>query len=299
LMRSFQNIFLHNFFHCYVIVMDFISFFCTSFKAWLNAVYLQVENAAFENQHPSELSTLSGLAQVLTFADAVDSSKGLICALVTQLQRQSVTATVQLGELQVNISTSLCHIWDQGSTEWGLYSYSPLSANTVKQGAIMTSDQKAQITRLLAQQAEAALHIGYKLRLPYVQTVLHKLIRNNSCWFNSLLYGALNHIFSERVLYVAAGATRTHKELLAASTTTQAFTLTTAIGCQQLLRPVGLDPSAMQPIRFTAELLQDCFGCSRGERVPVELDLFHASRLRVGKDPVGVTVQLLGGPTDL
>lgn len=201
--------------------------------AWLNAAYIQVENAAFEAQQPSELSTLCGLAQVLTFADAVDSSKGLMCALVTQLQRQNVTATVQLGQLQVSISTSLCHIWDQGSSGWGLYSYSPSSANAVKQGAVMASDQKAQLIRLLAEQTEAALPIVYKLHLPYVQTLLYNFIRNNSCWFNSLLYGALKHIFSERVLYAAAGATRAHKELLAASTTTQAFTLTAAKGGQQ------------------------------------------------------------------
>lgn len=62
---------------------------------------------------------------------------------------------------------------------------------------------------------------------------------------------------------------------------------------------MGLAPSQMQPIKFTAELLQDCFGCSRGEHVPVELDLFRKSTLRLGKDPVGVTVQLLAGPADM
>lgn len=60
---------------------------------WLNAAYKPIHGDVYEHQHNNPASSMSGLAQLLAFADAVGSSRGLLLAFDTDAME--LTADVQ------------------------------------------------------------------------------------------------------------------------------------------------------------------------------------------------------------
>lgn len=265
--------------------------------AWLNAAYFQAQDVEFDSTAQLIQCKLPGLTQLLAFADAVDSSKGLMRALVSQLETFTLQASVPTSNFFFPISCS--YIWNRSSSgKYTLTKYTPANPSVHTYGALLDlpSDEKTLFTQLVAVQTEAALHMAYKLQLKPLQDLLHSFLFDNTCRTNSLLYGSLNTVFTERVQQAAAGSGQQHKDLVAGSAITQAFTLVDKWGAQQLLRPLDLSPAQMLPINFTAEVLQDGLSCRAGQRVSVSLDLFDKSVLKLGNDPAGVSLRLLAGP---
>jgi hypothetical protein len=60
--------------------------------AWLNVVYALIEDTPFEEKQPVAAASATGLYQLLAFADAVGSSRGVVKACLAGLEQLAFAA---------------------------------------------------------------------------------------------------------------------------------------------------------------------------------------------------------------
>jgi hypothetical protein len=173
--------------------------------AWLHAVHVFIYGEPFQEQQQEPLLECSaaGLAKLLTFADAVGSSVGVMKACLSHLDQLSFH--VQAGEQQLQLDARAASYW---------YPEEPLQLYqaTPGQGGVLvrtmaSEEEKAQLTQQFTSQLEVLLHLAHKLQLPQLGDALHCCVRRQ-CRFKQSLLGhdaAFYDVLSERVLAAAAG----------------------------------------------------------------------------------------------
>jgi hypothetical protein len=231
-----------------------------------------VELALHDKQ---QLSTVTGLTQVLAFADAVGSCLGLGKFACSQLQQ--LKFVVQLPEQVRGLPVNGYAYWFNHDKQLYRNSLQPAS---VRVGAPLASiEQYQDVQQQVAAQLSALLQLAHVLRLQQLLDVLHSFVLQNVGTATScLLAGVVGLVFSDAVLEAALGSTSTFsKEAYISSMLSQPCSLTPGnIGCSSLLKPVGPKryDTQNEVLVFDAELLRDFAGGRAGDTVKVALDLF-------------------------
>lgn len=197
--------------------------------AWLNRCYQLIHGSPFETQAADPASSIKGLTQLLSFADAVGSSRGLLLALDTDITL--LAAEVRVGGTLHQLPLDRCYECHQvggtsGGGQWQLWftTQPGLSAERLTVGDAACKDALVQ---QVANQVEPLLYLAYKLDLPVLKASLRKAIMCSRCIYSGdrpkplLDDPALDSIVSERVLAVAPVASSSKAAMLQSLTTQQ------------------------------------------------------------------------------
>jgi hypothetical protein len=243
-------------------------------SCWLQCGYHTIYRTAAEldSDSISILSTVSGLAQVLAFANAVGSYEGLLQTACSQLQQ--LTFVVQLPEQVLELPVAGYTYWfnDNQLTQFNLN-----KAETIGD-PVASDEQRHVVQQQVAKQAAALLQSAHVLRLQSVLDLLHQfLIPNTWAGCHRLLSDVAGLVFTDAVLEAALGSSTLSKEAYISSVLSQPCSLAPGKrGYSSLLKPVG--PKRFDPekelLMFDAQLLQDFAGAKAGDTVKVALDLF-------------------------
>lgn len=273
--------------------------------AYINAISQHVNNeVVIEEQHDSKPTrSMTALAQLLAFADAVGTSRGLLLALDWQVSASELVAEVQLGDELVQLRGDACHFY-AGRSLLELSTVMTLEDSNIqmpKLADMKSAEDKVLLGEHVAAQTEVLLYLAYKLQLPVLQHVMAAFIKQQSCFPTSVLSPKLTRtIMSSRVVAAAsAGSDSDVCNALANSSRMQAcsFVMHTGKGMRQLLKPLDLTPELRQPITFKAEVQEDFLCYRKGQEVTARLDLFGTSELVIQQNGRNMphNVQLLLG----
>lgn len=133
--------------------------------AWLNAIFNMVYSKQFEHLGPfapDPCADAAGLAQLLAFADAVGSPRGLVVAFLLQLSELKFTVTWD--NIVVKLSAVGRSYWRRDNstvlrTSWGDQSVTDCVTLPNFQARTVLIQQAAAAT-------ESVLLLAYKLQLP-------------------------------------------------------------------------------------------------------------------------------------
>jgi hypothetical protein len=244
---------------------------------WLNAISQHGDDKPmFDEQPASTAHTMAGLAQLLAFADAVGTRRGLLLALDAQLSAAALVEKVQLGEQELQLAADSCYYFHE-SKPLDLRCFTASGTQTVATAG--SAEEKERMRQQFVQQVEALLYLAYKLQLPQLQRVLRRCISCNSNFANSLLdVDAVRAVVSARVVDAAAGCSAAQDTLLVINGS-DLCGFSSVLGRRQVLKPLDLSAAQKQPVQFKAELLEDLRCFKKGQIVHVELDLFGESRM--------------------
>lgn len=238
--------------------------------AWLNLIHKIASGQVFEQQEPNPARSMTGLGQLLLFADAVGSNRGLLLAVDNQAAADVPEFACEGLMHPFSIAS---HVYFDGYR--GIRAAGPGGGLTTIVAQDLTEDSTNSIRTQVAEQTECLLFLAYKLQLPCLQQLTHRFIK---CCSSTILYNAqplftdsiVQAVLSERVLAEPTGAQRTQQALLF-SYTSDVTSLSAGANMRQLLKPVpGTGPTA---VPFTAEITEDFWLYSKGQRVNCSLDL--------------------------
>jgi hypothetical protein len=267
--------------------------------AWLNSIYQSVHGEDFEQQDPNPAHSMTGLAQLLLFADAVGSHKGLLLSLVPQAE--VLHMPVKLGEQQLKLRAAYGYYFEPfGNGERSFFQAYHRQCLGVRLAEDVSTAQMEALKVQAAAQVEALLHIAYRMQLRPLRAMMCAFIKMNTCLVYSLLFGAMRSVLTERVLEAAAGDKELILQLMANHFSTEQGGMHPQNHAEQLLKPFCQSEEQREPLRFEAELTRDAFGHKSGDTVEVKLDLFGSSANKEPTITVNSTytnvVQLLIGP---
>jgi hypothetical protein len=252
--------------------------------AWLNAAYQHTYQADYEQQD-NPARSMEGLYQLLAFADAVGTTKGVLQACCSQLQLLQLHA--QLGQTQVALLTDgTDYCFDSMSKR--LRQQTNINAdNSAVTGApaAATAEEQRAFKQQVVAQTEQLLWLAYRLQLQPLAQRLQMFIRALSMFSTSLLAGGLvDSVITARVLE-AAGVNNLPggKQVLLNSISSEHVAFTEQLSVQTVLRPTGLAVSQQQPVKFTAVVRRTLLQLPQGATVPVELDIFGKSTIKIGR----------------
>lgn len=258
--------------------------------AWLNLAYTATLGTPFEEvpQQDDPANTLTDLVQLLAFADALGSSRGLLLSLDARVT--SLRVLVQLGETSEPLASRCPYFKSKTSPSLAFFARGDtFLSRTTAQAA--NPDQLEVAVQQLAQQVESLLYLACKLQLKNIQQLVVTFIFNNSYSEASMLRGVpMTGMLSERVLATAAGAHVIHEALASRlsscvlsleqpDTNRGSSSSSTAFGLPQL--QLDVEPAddfyMLAPIKFTATLREDFVFFDKGQQVQVEMDLCGGS----------------------
>ena len=235
---------------------------------------VHAEDEQLETDSISMLSTVTGLAQVLAFANAVGSSKGLCRAACSQLK--NLTCVVQLPEQVLELRVAEYPYTFAGSQ----VVRKDVEKGDVEVGApLVSAEQLCNVRQQLAQQLSALLQLAHVQRLQPLLDVLHQFLLLNvfKPGGNRLLSGFAGVVFTDVVLEAALGSSTLSKEAYVSSILSQPCSLSPNLsGYGNLLKPVGprIYESMTDTLKFDAMLLRDFAGSRAGDTVTVQVNLF-------------------------
>lgn len=223
----------------------------------------------FEEQ-PNPSRYLPDFAQLLAFADAVGTSKGLLRVLCSGFQ---LRAEVK-GNAVYSLDLSARHTW---FTNFKLHN----SQGSVFGGPVAqfsSEQERAAVEQQVVQQLEALLILSHKLQLEGLQKQLREAILTNSSRKGSFLYNSTSGLASEHVLAVIGSSTLAFVNSLAM----QPLSFRAGESSQQLLEPAELSATKLASLRtiFDAKVLHDFMDYKAGDEVTVELDLLQHSNIK-------------------
>ena len=284
-------------------------------SCWMNCVNSIADGRTDLGQQDIEqLSTVTGLTQVLAFADAVGSSHGPIKIACSQIKNLKFRFQLPEQPQDQDLPVSGCSYWFD-------YTKQLQRSNTlqcVDIGMSLESPEQVWDVRChVAQQTGALLRLAHVLRLQPLLDVLHQFLLVNAQPRDSegLLYGVTSWVFTDAVLEAALSNSSTlSKEAYVSSVLSQPCSLTPGeIGHSSLIKLVGLIPhNADTNIqRSDVQLLQDFAGARVGDVATLTLDLsgegegeggtlvlrFTPNPQHAGGHVVTMPVQLLLGST--
>ena len=238
---------------------------------------------ALSQQDKQQLSTVTGLTQVLAFADAVGSVRGVCSAACSQVKQ--LRFVVRLPEQVLQLPLDSCsYCWRQMDFGKQLERVS-LQANMPHTGgaSLASVKQCENVNQRVADQASALLRLVHVLHLPPLLDVLHQFLLLNVKPASSghMLSGLGGMVLTDAVLEATLGSSTLSKEAYVSSVMSQPLSLTPgSTGYSSLLKPVG--PITYDAVIDThecdAQLMQDFAGGRAGDTVHVAVAMFGASR---------------------
>jgi hypothetical protein len=260
--------------------------------AWLNAAYQAAYAEDFDAQPPDEdaARSVKGLYQLLSFADAVDSTKPVLNACCAQLKQLKLHA--QLRQQQLALDTDGAAYYFGADTQRLVRQPDTSTRGSYVEDdpTAVTAEEQRAFKQQVAAQTEQLLWLAYKLQLQPLVLHMHHFIRTLSCFRNSLLRDA-DAVSTPRVLEAAGVANLPDgKQLLVNSVVGEVLQLSD-------IAVTELSDEQRQPLMFNAVLQSSSLRFLQGaaqHAVPVELDLFGSSTIRVGIS--SYNVQLRIGP---
>jgi hypothetical protein len=231
-------------------------------------------------QAAAGVTTFAAMTQLLLFADAVGSTAPLLRACAAGIDKLCLHVQLPTGPpLDLSIKTPYYTgpIVDSSSLALGMVTEQQSSIAVAKFSAADAPAVKLALVQQVQAQTEALLYAAYKLQLSDVAEAVQKFVSMQTCFSGSVLRNAMRPVLSRRVMDAAAGYRSLHETLLLNHLVTQPCSLTGATVAPAIMVPTALPAEQQQPLKFTAELVQDVFGSSKGKQVPVEVDLFTSN----------------------
>ena len=271
---------------------------------WLQCGYSHIyaEDSQLEPESIAQLSTVTGLAQVLAFAQAVGSFKGLVRAACSQLQQLKFVVQLPQQEEGLELPLSGYIYYFGGVMDKQLVQYN--LQDRVEIGPPLDSaEQRCDVQQQAAKQAAALLQLAHALRLQPLLDMLHQFILHNVLPGGvRLLCGTMGFIFTDAVLEAAIGSSTLSKEAYISSVLSHPCSLAPVeVGHTSLLKAIGTPVyhTSTKLLKFDAQLLRDFAKGKAGDTVKVELDLFRKGKIKLqpvaGSTFVILPAQLLLG----
>lgn len=206
-------------------------------SCWLDCGYSMLYGPAeLDTQDIELLTTAQGLLEVLCFCQAVGSPDGLLKAACSHLEELTfvVDPPHPAATVQVQLSAGLF----EGSWE-------------------------CEVQQQVATQTADLLLIAHMLRLQPLLDALHGFVFRASLPTSSLLYGALDSVFTEAVLDVALGSGYLSKDVYLSSVLAQPASFAPGtVGQHGFFKPTGAVTfvRVRDSLKVRAQLLQDLVG---------------------------------------
>lgn len=249
-------------------------------SCWLNCGYSMLYGPSeLDSQDVELLTTAQGLLEVLSFCQAVGSPDGLLKAACSHLEQLTFVVDPRRPAQTVEVSLA---------------------------AGLFESNWDSEVQQQVAEQTAELLLIAHMLRLQPLLDALHGFVFRASLTASSLLYGALDQVFTDAVLDVALGSGCLSKEVYLSSVLSQpaSFAAGTA-GQHGFFKLTGAVTfvRVCDTLKCRAQLLQDLAGYKAGELLEVEVDVFGGGDMRQsnltlhtqGKNPIRLPMQLLLG----
>jgi hypothetical protein len=240
------------------------------------------EQAGQQQQAPAQagagVTTVTAMTQLLLFADAVGSTAPLLRACTAGIDK--LRLSVQLpteAPLDLSIRTPYFLVSrDSSSLTLVMVTEQQSSLTVATFSEADAPAAKMALVQQLQAQTEALLYVAYKLQLSEAAEAVQSFICMQTCFTNSVLWGAMRPVLSPRVMDAAAGCSSLQETLLLNHLVTRPCTFRRS-GVPASLMPVDLTLEQRQPLRFNAEVVQDVLGSTReqGPRVPVEANILE------------------------
>uniref|UniRef100_A0A383VSH5 Uncharacterized protein n=1 Tax=Tetradesmus obliquus TaxID=3088 RepID=A0A383VSH5_TETOB len=159
------------------------------------------------------------------------------------------------------------------------------------------AEQQDAFRQQVAAQTERLLWLSYKLQLEPLIQRLHAFIQSSTRLAASLLHCAPTTVFTPRVLDAAGVASLPGgKRMLMNSVMGEVAQIAGLLGdtddAQTLLQPQGLTQAQRQPLKFDAVVVRSGLPVASGVTVPVELDLFRTSQIKLGQQVYPVQLRI-------
>jgi hypothetical protein len=214
------------------------------------------------------------MTHLLLFADAVGSTVPLMHACAAGIDKLCLHVQLPTGR-KLDLSIRTPYFWDDKSSFSLAMVTDRQSGDAVATVPVPAADAPAAKAALLQQvqaQTEALLYAAYKLQLSEVAEAVQGFIRMQTQFPPSVLRDAMRPVLSPRVMDAAAGYRSLQEMLLLNHLITQPCSFKRGAGrVPNAFVPVNLSTEQQQPTKFTAEMVVDAFGSSKGEQVPVEV----------------------------
>lgn len=245
-------------------------------SCWLNCACSAVHGMAELNeQDVQQLSTVAGLAQVLAFADAVGSYKGLCNAACSQLKQLKFVVQLPVQVLELPVAGNVYQVRKpQQVMQVNLQEKSDIGA------PLATVKQWEDVQQQVGKQLSALLKVAHVLRLQLLLNTLHEFVFCSACTSTSLFEGRLGLVFTDAVLEAAMGSSALSKEAYVSSVLSRPCSLTPGDSSsllKPLSKPVLTEQSKM--LTFDAQLQREFAGGSVGDTVKVGIDFFEFGRV--------------------
>jgi hypothetical protein len=182
--------------------------------AWLNAAHQITHLKDFEQQQDNPAVNMTGLVELLGFADAVGSSRGLLHACLANLSQLKCDVRTSSAGAYYLLDPATAYQWVQRMVASQVLRYLAACGNPLVQVVSAdTPEQRISFMQLVLTPIESLLYLSYKLQLPALESKLQTFISINSSR-TYMLYDCLDEVVSARVLDAAAGNTELLKQLV-------------------------------------------------------------------------------------
>lgn len=274
-------------------------------KTWVSLAYCAAYGQSeLDAQDVQQLSTATGLQQVLAFAQAVGSAEGLVQAACNQIS--TLKFAIQLPEQTIEVPVAVqSPLILSGSTGGSAFISSTSLQGMTNYGQRCSREHLVMLKQQLAGQLGSLLCSAHVLRMLPMLDVLHNFI----FWATAkedmgLLHGVLGMVFSDEVLEAAVGSSNISKDTYIKNVLTWSVNLSaTDLEGARLLMPFGeFHTNDVGATSFRAHLLQSFLGAQVGDEVHASVELLdpgETSCLQLtseyGEDSVWLPAQLLLG----
>ena len=218
------------------------------------------------------VSTFAAMTHLLLFADAVGSTAPLMHACAAGIDKLCLHVQLPTGR-KLDLSIRTPYFWDpESSFSLGMVTEQQQGLLVATFSAADFASVKAALVQQVQAQTEALLYTAYNLQLSEVAEAVQDFIRMQTRFPESVLRDAMRPVLSPRVMDAAAGYRSLQEMLLLNHLITQPCSFKRGTSrVPNAFVPVNLSTEQQQPTKFTAEMVVDAFGSSKGEQVPVEV----------------------------
>lgn len=248
------------------------------------------------------LTEATGLRRLLSFADAVGSSGGVLQACLSQVEELFFRVTIGEASWELRATGRGLYV----SEDRHLYCHGLSEDPHPLEPAFASDQQQNDFAQLLSEQVEGLLFVAHRLQLGKLLELLHAFVFRGFTLDGAVLESYLHLVFTDRVMAAAVGSSSSSaaKNAYLSSVLSQACSCVSGtggefLGVRELLEVIG-NPSYHESDRcltFRARLLQPLLDLGSGDKVSVELSLFSQGRqtIRFGEHGPTLPVQLLLG----
>ena len=230
--------------------------------AWLDAAYLYIEDVRFQAEE-QDMSSETKLYQLLAFADAVGSKKRLISSIANSwMDEYNLNFCGTLGGKERGLWPGQVYCFE------GLKLSKYLDDEESEKVALAASDEeKKAFMSSVAIRMEQLLFISLKLDLPELLQAVQEFLTNGNITVNAgFLDPVWDQIMSSRVLDAAAVRGLAKDALVKHLATDSLWSLVSPTE--------GMDNVLKKEVGFMGVLKKDVFGCTKGQQVVVEVQLY-------------------------